>query len=370
MLAAAKTWAASFLPSAPGHRASRGTKWFGLASRGVSVANVSRHPMPAFVKKWLPLVLQTLLSVALLGWIFRSETFRAQTWQVLTSARPGWLAFGLAAAFLGNLVGVFRWGIFLRVLDIPLSRWEVLRLSFVGLFFNNFLVSAVGGDAVKVVWLGAKGHRKSNALLSVLMDRMSGLGALVLCSVTFIFWRFEWLRRSPVMAGAITFVFLYLFVVVVLMAATFLLAHRGLTPKFPKHPPTQEMIRETSRAYLKFVQEWRQTLVASALSVIILITHFFTFYFSALAFDAAIPLPDFFAIMPAVDIISALPISLGGLGVREQLFIKVLGELYGIPEAQAVSISLGGALITLLCGLVGLVFLPSYRRVTKSPEAA
>lgn len=326
--------------------------------------------MPAPVKKWLPLVLQTLVSLALLGWIFRSETFRAQAWHVLTSAKPGWLAAGLAAAGLGNLVGAFRWGIFLRVLDIPLSRWEVLRLSFVGLFFNNFLVGAVGGDAVKVVWLGAKGHRHANALLSVLMDRMSGLGALVLCSVGFILWRLEWLCRSPVVAGAITFVFIYLAVVVTLLSATFVLAHRGLSPRFPRHEPTREKIRETSRAYLKFVQEWRQTLVASALSAVILVTHFLTFYFSARAFDAAIPLPDFFALMPAVDIISALPISLGGFGVREQLFVTALGELCAIPAAQAVSISLGGAVITLLCGLVGLAFLPSYRRVTQAAEAA
>ncbi len=323
------------------------------------------HPT---VKKWLPLVLQTLVSLALLGWIFRSEAFRTQAWQVLVSARPGWLAASLAAAAAGNLVGAFRWGIFLRVLDIPLTRWEVLRLSFIGLFFNNFLVGAVGGDAVKVVWLVAKGHRKSPALLSVLMDRMSGLGALVICSVTFILWRFEWLCRSPVVAGAIYFVFIYLFVVVGLLALTFVLARRGLSAGFPPNPATRERIREMSLAYLKFIEEWRQTLLASLLSAVILIAHFLTFYFSARAFDAAIPLPDFFALMPAVDIIAALPISLGGLGVREQLFVTALGELAGIPAAQAVSISLGGAVVTLLCGLAGLAFLPSYRRATRSAE--
>ena len=325
--------------------------------------------MTAFVKRWFPLVLQTLFSLALLAWIFRSETFRLQVWEVVTSARPAWLAVGLAVASLGNVVAAFRWGIFLRVLDIPLSRGEVLRLSFAGLFCNNFLLGAVGGDAVKVVWLGAKGHRKSHALLSVLMDRMSGLGALILCSVTFILWRWEWLCRSPAMAGAIAFVFLYLGVVIGLLSSTFFLAHHGRIPKFPRHPPTRQLIRESSLANLKFVQEWRQTLVAAALSVVVLLAYFFTFYFSALAFDVVIPVPDFLALMPAVDILSALPVSLGGLGVREQFFVTALGELGDLPAAQAVSISLGGAVITLLSGLAGLVFLPSYRRIARSPEA-
>ena len=131
------------------------------------------------MKKWVPLFLQSLVSVALLAWIFWKEDFRTRTWHVLTSADPGWLTAGFLAAGVGNLLGVVRWAIFLRVLGIRLPAWDVVRLSFVGLFFNNFLVGAVGGDAVKVVWLAAKGHRKTAALLSVIMDRMSGFGALI-----------------------------------------------------------------------------------------------------------------------------------------------------------------------------------------------
>ena len=69
--------------------------------------------------------------------------------------------------------------------------------------------------------------------------------------------------------------------------------------------------------------------------------YFLTFYSSARAFGLKVPLGEFLAFMPAVDIISALPISLGGFGVREQLFATVLDDLRA--AAQAVSISLGGA---------------------------
>ncbi len=324
-----------------------------------------RMSTAAFLKKWVPIVLQTLVSAALLGWIFRDAAFRAQAWHVLVSARLGWLAAGFVAAGIGNVAGAFRWGIFLRMLHIPLGRWETLRLSFIGLFFNSFLVGAVGGDAVKVVWLAANGHRKSAALLSVLMDRMSGLGALIVCSTAFILWRLEWLSRSKIVANAIWFVFVYLLVVVVLLSATFLLARSGLSQRFPKNAALRERIRETSIAYLQFIREWRQTLIASVFSAIILITHFLTFYFCALAFGAEIPLPDFLAFMPAVDIISAMPFSLGGFGVREQLFVTLMGELCNVPAARAVSISLGGALLGLLWGLAGLAFLPSYRGITK-----
>ena len=316
------------------------------------------------------LLIQSLVSVALLVWIFWKEDFRVRTWQVLTSAHPGWLAAGFLVAGVGNLVGVVRWGIFLRVLGIRLPAWDVFRLSFVGLFFNNFLVGAVGGDAVKVVWLAAKGHGKTAALLSVLMDRMSGFGALILCSLIFMLLRLDWLMQSAVVASLIRGVFVYLAAVVVLMAFSFLMSARGFTRRLPQGFPGRKMITDFTEAYFQFVSAWRQTLLASLLSIVMLLAYFLTFYSSARAFGLKVPLGEFLAFMPAVDIISALPISLGGFGVREQLFATVLGDLWGAPAAQAVSISLGGASLSLLWGLFGLALLPAYHRAVGRPVKA
>ena len=322
------------------------------------------------MKKWALLITQSLVSVALLVWIFWKQDFREHTWEVLTSAQPGWLAAGFLFAGAGNLLGVVRWGIFLKVLGIRLPAWDVLRVSFVGLFFNNFFVGAVGGDAVKVVWLGAKGYRKTAALLSVLMDRMSGFGALILCSLIFMLARFDWLMQSALVASLIKGVFIYLLAALVLMAASFLISAKRITGRMPRSFPGREMIIEFTEAYLQFLTCWRQTLLASLLSALMLLAHFLTFYASARAFGLLVPLSEFLAFMPAVDILSALPISLGGFGVREQLFSTVLGELWGAPAAQAVSISLGGALLTLLWGLIGLALLPAYHQAVGRADRA
>jgi uncharacterized protein (TIRG00374 family) len=317
------------------------------------------------MKKWLPLILQCGVSLALLVWIFWKPSFREAAWLVVSKADPGWLLAGLAMAGVGNLLSVVRWAVFLRVLKIPLPAWEVLRLSFVGLFFNNFLVGAVGGDAVKVVWLVVKGHNKTSALLSVLMDRMSGLGALILCSLTFMLLRLDWLMSSPFVAGVIKFVFGYLTVVVLLMAFSFVISARGLTSRLPERLPGRKTILEFTTAYIQFVAAWRATLVASAISLVILLSYFATFYCSARAFGVHMPVLDFFAFMPAVDIIAALPISLGGFGVRDMLFATLLRDLAGVAQAPAVALSLGGAFLYLAWGLLGLVLLPSYRRAVK-----
>lgn len=323
------------------------------------------------MRKWLTLILQTLVSVALLAWIFRDAATRREVVQFVRDADPFWLVAGLVSAGAGILLGVYRWEIFLRVMGIRLSGWELFRISMVGLFFNNFLVGAVGGDAVKVVWLGAKGHSKVSALVSVLMDRMSGLGALVICSLVFIAGRLEWLSHSPVVAGVSHVVLVYLVAVLIFLGITFVLAMRGVTDRLPARVPAREQLVNFTSAYFKFVSHWRATLAASLLSCVILVSYIGTFYCAARAFGVHEPFADFLAFMPAVDIIAAMPVSLGGFGVRDQLFATIMGDLYGIPLAQAVSISLCGAFMSLAWGLVGLALLPSYRRTVKEePEIA
>lgn len=315
------------------------------------------------MKKIIPLLLQSLVTLGLLVWIFWKADFRAKTWEELAAANPVWLAAGFGAAGVVNFLGAFRWGIFLWVLGVRLPAWQVLRLSFVGLFFNIFLVGAVGGDAVKVVWLVAKGHPKTPALLSVFMDRMSGFGAMVVCSLLFIFLRLDWLMRSEVVADVIKAVLAYLFCAMALMAFSFIVSAKGFTGRLPRRFPGRQRIIEFTNAYFRFITSWKQTALASAVSVVMLLAHFSTFYLGARSLGLRMPVGEFFALMPAVEIISALPISLSGFGLREQLFVTVAGELWGLSGAQAVSVSLVGATLSLLWGLLGLALLPGYHKV-------
>lgn len=314
------------------------------------------------MKKWLIFSLQALVSVALLTWLFWKKDFRAHAAEVLSSAHAGWLIVGWLVAGIGNLLGAARWGIFLRLNNIPLSAWGIFRLSFIGLFFNNFMLGAVGGDVVKIVWLVAKGYPRHNAVLSAVMDRFSGVGALIACSTTFILLRIHWLTQSVVVARVIHFVFVYLAVIAALLALSFLTLRRDFVDRLPAWAPGRARIMEFSSAYFRFVADWPRTLAAALISVFMLLAYFVTFYCAARAFGVEIPVLDFMALMPAVDIISALPVSLGGFGVRETTFVTLLGDLCGIAQAQAAAVGLGGAFLNVAWGIGGALLLPSYRR--------
>ena len=103
------------------------------------------------MSKRIFVIFQTLVSMGFLIWIFWRQEFRDQIWRVLAGADERWLLAGFATAGVASFLGVLRWNIFLRIQGISLTPWEVIRISFVGLFFNNFLFGSVGGDVVKVV---------------------------------------------------------------------------------------------------------------------------------------------------------------------------------------------------------------------------
>ncbi len=309
-------------------------------------------------RRWLPLVFQIIVSLALLAWIFRDPAFRQSLGKVIVSANPWWLLAGFALAGAGNLIGAARWGLFLHALELKASARDVVRMSFVALFFNSFFVGAVGGDAVKVVWLAARGESKSSALVSVIVDRVSGIGALVLCSLAFMLARWDWLLRSPEVAALMRFVVIYLAAVVVLLGVSFAISLPGVVRRVPMWASMRRRVEEFTEAYTVFLRRPREALAASGLSLVMLVLYFLTFYCAARAYGVSVPVLDFMAFMPAVDIVAALPVSLGGFGVREQAFITLLGELCNVSADRAFSISLAGAMMSLGWGLVGLVFLP------------
>lgn len=321
-----------------------------------------------FMKKKLLLFLQIGVSLGLLIWLFQRDDLRGQVSQVLREAEPTWLLAGFLVAGIGNFLGIWRWGIFVNMLHLRVPPWDVVRIGLVGLLFNSFLIGAVGGDAVKVLWLVARKEKKSAALLSVAMDRMSGVIALVMVSLVFMLWRLDWLQQSTTVTRLVHFIFGYLAILVFLLVFSFGIAWKKVIDWLPTRTPGYARIREFSATYRLFISQWPRTLLGIALSVLGFFTYFLTFYCAARAFQVQIPLPNFFAIMPTIDLIASLPVSIGGFGVREHLFTVLLGELASVPAAQAVLISLGGTLLTMVWGLGGLIAFPSYKRLEPTKE--
>jgi uncharacterized protein (TIRG00374 family) len=326
---------------------------------------------PAYMlKRWLLILLQAVVTVGLLAFFFHDPEFRRDAFDALRRADARWLVAGVAIAGVENFLGVVRWRIFLRMLGMRLPFWKSVQVCLVALFCNTFLLGAVGGDLVRAGYLIRRGFGKTESLLSVVMDRVSGLGALIVYTVALTAWNYEWLMRSPDVVKLFAFVIVYQFVALLLIAVSLYVSVRGVTNRLPKWAPFPEFVRKFGTGFAQLAHDWKGSMQAVALSLAMLIGYFAVFWTTARAFGLGISFIDLSTLVPVADVISALPISIGGLGVREGTFVVLLGQLTGVPKAMAVSVSLVGYLVNTSWGLIGAALMPFFKGIVRDARQA
>ena len=132
------------------------------------------------MKRILFTSLQVAITLLLLWWIFRDPEKRARMAGALRAADYLWLIPGVLSIGCAFLFQTERWRLLLGVQGIHLGWWRTFRVYLIGAFFNLFLLGATGGDIVKIYYaMRETSSKKTAALLSVLVDRMVGMLALV-----------------------------------------------------------------------------------------------------------------------------------------------------------------------------------------------
>jgi len=289
------------------------------------------------MKKILITLFQLTVTIAVLYWVYHDPARRAQMAAAIRDAQYRWVVIAILAYFVVEIAAAFRWHVLLKVQGIHLSFLRLSGLFLIGMFYNQFLPGGTGGDIMKSYYLLKETpDKKAGALLAVVFDRFIGLVALV----------------------AITGTLIVLGASILALLSTFVISGFNLFHSLPEKFPGREKLIEISAAYHLYAHHWPATLVAFGASIVAHLATFTTFLCAAYALGVAIPLVNFFAVMPVERTISALPISFAGIGLREKVFQIMLNGLCGVPEAKAILIGSLSFLIILICCLPGaLVYL-------------
>lgn len=235
--------------------------------------------------------------------------------------QANWLLLlpALLAFILSKGIASFRLNIYFRNTGLNLSEIQNLRLYWLGMFYNLFLPGAISGDAYKVILLKKRydaPYKKTTA--AVLLDRFSGLlglGVILACAAIFV---------PPVKPY-------------VLLLELGALAAVGISYYLVK------------RFFKDFEKSFYSTLL---LGLIVQAVQVLCVYGILAALGISQQQPAYIFIFLVSSVAAVLPFTIGGLGIREMVFLEG-SQWLGLQQETAVMISLVFYLLTLLTSLAG-----------------
>ena len=298
-----------------------------------------------FVKR----IIQLLVSIGGFAYIFYkiplSEVI--DNWNI--SMTP-WILAMLVAATLVMAIQANRWkGLSVQGPEIPFKTYYAYTAM--GYFFNNLLPTGFGGDAVKSLAFGKKFNQTSQSVSAVLLARIQGLLAMFLCF--FIALPFALNQAEIPIAYTITMTVALLACMVIVVLCLF-------SDKIPiPHFLTDRLafIPKLQNSLSIYRKHKKQILLSSLDSLWLqLLTLFIAYaYFRAVGVDIDISILVVFTSITTV--ISMVPISLNGIGVREGTQVALFTGILGIPASVVLSAGLLGYIPLLFQAAQGAVVL-------------
>jgi uncharacterized membrane protein YbhN (UPF0104 family) len=302
----------------------------------------------------LILLMKLLVSAGLLGFFF-TRIHPERFFDTLATANFSYVALALVVYLLTQLGSAFRWAVLARPLgfDTRLKNYSLYYL--IGMFFNLFAPSTVGGDVTRVYYLARDGKTNRQkrwavstvpAAVSVFMDRALGMTVLVWLGAVGLALFPVYAVPRPI--RSLTFV-----LAIGLLAAGLLVPLlRRLLP-LDGHP----MVVKLRMAMHAYRADWRVIPYVIVLSFILHLVQAWIHVVMGKALQIDVPFSFCIILYPLVGTFAALPISLNGIGLREGGYLFLLG-LIGIPSEKGIAFGLLLFLIVVADSLIGgLLFL-------------
>jgi glycosyltransferase 2 family protein len=254
--------------------------------------------------------------------------------QVLASANPFLILAGYFLSIGLLVVSAFRWRIFLEALEVELSILSILRLTFVGAFFNAFLPTGVGGDAYKAFRIRTGSTTLATSFASVLLDRVAGIAVLAFLGFLAAITAIRSGITPLVVAGFVLSVgVLALAIFVLLMGQN--LVGTGRRTWFGIRPRIRRALDAAANAIR------RPSTIRRSFAIGVLCQVFGLAAYAALAHSLGLGIPLEIVTLGlfSATVVSAIPITINGLGIREAVWVWGLG-IHGIAQGEALAYAL------------------------------
>ncbi len=286
---------------------------------------------------------------------------------------PAIFLLALLIFMLSNAIIAMRWHGLLKAQKIDISYPAALKIHFLGLFYNNIMVSSVGGDMLRIWYVTQHTHKRLEAGLSVFVDRVIGLATMLMMAAGFYFlFPVNNLNQQAANAGTepektesagglMTMISDHKMLIIGLISAIF--AFLVILMLIPK---TRRFIISHLVKIASHHQRVKSAIVLYCSKPLVLIWSVFLtfcgqiiivtgFWLVGRSMGIEAPAKYYFVFFPISWVIGALPISIGGIGVQEFGLAGLFVLLPQVTLEQGLALAFCQRLIFLLGSIPGIL---------------
>lgn len=267
--------------------------------------------------------------------------------KILASVSPFYLFVVVIGYVIGQLISAYKWLLIIKRVDPKVTYLKAFKAYFSGMLVNVFGLGTVGGDMTRALLVSEKDNLpKATAVASVLADRIHGLTVL-LCIGLFSVFVFgsnkipSWVKLVMALCGLVIIIGWFI-------APKILIFLRKLT----SGKKLEKLVEKLESVYEVFPQDTASFSKITLISVAFHCIHVYLHFIMAEAIGVAVPLAVLFVAIPFVNILSSLPFSWQGLGVRESSYTFFLAPAF-LNSEQCLAMGLLWLITVTLSALIG-----------------
>jgi uncharacterized protein (TIRG00374 family) len=315
--------------------------------------------------KHLKTILKAGLSLGLLGYLI----YQAEPYKILEVLGKIWYEGGIIYLSIATclfLVSLFilskRWQVLVSGYGFQIPTRSLFKYYLIGLFFNNFLPTSIGGDVLRIYNLIQESGNRTISFASVLTERILGIiSTLILTIISIVILR-DNLEND-----------LLLYIAMAMLAFVLSLFYIAFSKKLIG--PIQSLcdhllifrLGERIQKFLDAIRFYADSkliffkiLLLSLVSQGLIITKT---YFLARAVQIEVDLIYMFLVVPISFLITMLP-SINGIGFRDGAYVVLLAKI-GVSKAAALSLSFLTLLIPMLISISGGILFMLQKKVIR-----
>ena len=303
------------------------------------------------MKGRIQLILKALVSAALIAYLLLQTEYTAIFYSLI-SADPIYLFLALLTLFLGKLISGYRWQILLLAQKIKIPLKTLIASLFVGQFFNSFLPTTIGGDAIRAYDTAVESKETAKSVTTVFMDRFIGVLALVALAVLAV-------PIAVMMGEEVSFYVIPVLIVgLICLVGLVVVLNNSLVKFFAdtlqrvRLKRIADQVRKVYRSIQEMKGDTKVLWSAFGISLLLQINVVFFHYLISLSLNLDVSIIYYFIIVPIALTVLIAPFSINGIGLREGIFVFLLAGI-GVTASEAIAFSLLSFILVLTQAVIG-----------------